>query len=358
MTPEQAEALRKPFPAEVVGKLPKVNCKGCVDANKRGGVTCEKHVKAKCRICNGWISTQHIHLDFVGHAEVTDRFLQVDPEWTWEPMAFAPNGLPQLDEYGGLWIKLTISGTTKPGYGAADGKKGPDAVKETIGDALRNAGMRFGVALDLWGAKFKGDDDSDGGQDSGEVHGRGASDAWEDAQPARPVRQQPAPAAPLPTREEVIAKAQQAITGATLAAIEPIRTQVQIRLTEKVINDADALDLFNAVNAKETALKKAEIAADPNVAPDVPTPDAPKPAGAGIVDAQRGRMQALFRDLGMADRAKQMEFIRKVTRREMESRNDLTAAEAVNVLGALESQKKMGAGRTDRHLTAVNGSGS
>ena len=54
-----------------------------------------------------------------------------------------------------LWIRLTVAGVTRIGYGHAEGKKGPDAVKETIGDSIRNAAMRFGVALDLWGAKFK-----------------------------------------------------------------------------------------------------------------------------------------------------------------------------------------------------------
>ena len=34
------------------------------------------------------------------------------------------------------------------GFGSADGKTGPNATKELIGDALRNAAMRFGVALD------------------------------------------------------------------------------------------------------------------------------------------------------------------------------------------------------------------
>jgi hypothetical protein len=62
--------------------------------------------------------------------------------------------LPALDRNGGLWIKLTVCGVTRYGYGAADGKSGGDAMKEMIGDALRNAAMRFGAALDLW---HKGD---------------------------------------------------------------------------------------------------------------------------------------------------------------------------------------------------------
>ena len=95
-----------------------------------------------------------MHLDYVGHAAATDRLLDVDLEWDWEPMAFDANGLPQFDRNGGLWIKLTVCGKTRIGYGNADGKQGGDAVKEIIGDAIRNGGMRFGMALDLW---HKGD---------------------------------------------------------------------------------------------------------------------------------------------------------------------------------------------------------
>lgn len=116
ITIEQAKMLRQPFPAEVIGKLPK------------GGT----------------------YLDYVGHAATTDRLLTVDPTWSWEPVAFDQRGLPAFDEQGGLWIRLTVCGVTRLGYGHAAGKKGPDATKEAIGDALRNAAMRFGVALDLW----------------------------------------------------------------------------------------------------------------------------------------------------------------------------------------------------------------
>ena len=110
ITPEQALALRKPFPKESIGKLPKGNAM----------------------------------LDYVGHAAVTDRLLTVDPDWSWEPFALTEDGLPALDRGGNLWIRLTICGTTRIGVG--DGK----SAKECIGDAIRNAAMRFGVALDLW----------------------------------------------------------------------------------------------------------------------------------------------------------------------------------------------------------------
>lgn len=110
MKPEQQAALREPFPKSAIGKLPK------------GGQ----------------------QLDYVGHAAVTDRLLAVDPTWTWEPVAFDAAGLPQYDPKGGLWIRLTVAGVTRLGYG-----DGPDP-KQRIGDAIRNAAMRFGVALDLW----------------------------------------------------------------------------------------------------------------------------------------------------------------------------------------------------------------
>jgi len=115
MTAESATALRRPFPPESVGKLPK------------GGTM----------------------LDFVGHAAVTDRLLAVDPEWSWDfaetdPATGQPSPRYSIDPEKNLWIRLTVCGVTRIGVG-----DGPNA-KERIGDALRNAAMRFGVGLDLW----------------------------------------------------------------------------------------------------------------------------------------------------------------------------------------------------------------
>lgn len=110
MDAKAATALRRPFPPESIGQLPK------------GGQM----------------------LDYAGHAAVTDRLLSVDPYWTWEPFAVTPQGLPAPDPDGNFWIRLTVCGVTRIGVG--DGKN----AKERIGDAIRNAAMRFGVALDLW----------------------------------------------------------------------------------------------------------------------------------------------------------------------------------------------------------------
>jgi hypothetical protein len=110
MTTAEADALRKPFPKSAIGKLPKAG----------------------------------MDLDYVGHAAVTDRLLSVDPAWTWEPMATDEHGNPHPDIAGNLWIRLTVHGVTRIGVG-----DGP-TMKIRIGDAIRNAAMRFGVALDLW----------------------------------------------------------------------------------------------------------------------------------------------------------------------------------------------------------------
>jgi hypothetical protein len=77
------------------------------------------------------------------------RLNSVDPAWTWEPMAFTAQGTPQFAD-GGLWIRLTVLGVTRIGFGDAGSKTGPNAVKEIIGDAIRNAAMRFGVGTYLW----------------------------------------------------------------------------------------------------------------------------------------------------------------------------------------------------------------
>lgn len=119
-TPSGLALLRVPFKPHQISKLPK------------GGVL----------------------LDYVGHAALTDRLLDADPAWNWEPVADpAALGLPVVEPRG-MWIRLTVCGVTRYGYGDAGAKKGGDAVKELIGDALRNAAMRFGAALDLW---HKGD---------------------------------------------------------------------------------------------------------------------------------------------------------------------------------------------------------
>lgn len=157
MNKEMLAQLSEPFPADSIGHKPTVWCKPCRERN------CQQHPSRKCGMCKQKLTTAHTHLDFVGHAFVRERFNQVDPEWNWEPCGYGADGLPRFDDNGGLWIRLTIGGKTHLGYGDAPGKRGGDAIKETIGDALRNAGQSFGVALEMWKGSARADliDDAD-----------------------------------------------------------------------------------------------------------------------------------------------------------------------------------------------------
>jgi hypothetical protein len=116
---EQTAALREPFAPEQIGKLPRKGTAG---------------------------------LDYVGHAAVTDRLLSVDPEWSWEPVAFSHEGDPLIcrrENDAVMWIRLTVCDVTRLGVGIV-AASAFELEKQLISDALRNAAMRFGVALDLW----------------------------------------------------------------------------------------------------------------------------------------------------------------------------------------------------------------
>jgi hypothetical protein len=93
-----------------------------------------------------------MQLDFVGHADVTKMIIEIDPSWTWEPVAFSTDGLPAYRVENGMahmagW--LTIHGVRRLGIGSVAHNK-PDLLKELASDFLRNAAMRFGICLSLW----------------------------------------------------------------------------------------------------------------------------------------------------------------------------------------------------------------
>lgn len=138
------QQLREPFDASHIEKLPKpLKTK---DENK--GICNSRTYSADGYLCGKW-HARSVHLDYVGHAGITMRLNAVDPFWQWVPMSIDPRGLPYPSD-GGLWILMTVLGLTRIAFGDAAGKNGPNAVKEMIGDALRNGGLRFGIGTYLW----------------------------------------------------------------------------------------------------------------------------------------------------------------------------------------------------------------
>ena len=76
--------LREPFPANQISKLPKESGK------QRDERQADRNKAINCQLCGGWHHKNAVHLDYVGHAALTDRLLDVDPLWNWEPVAFGP----------------------------------------------------------------------------------------------------------------------------------------------------------------------------------------------------------------------------------------------------------------------------
>jgi hypothetical protein len=185
--------LLEPFTPDLIGLRPQVWCPDCRKSQaKYCGKTINdlEHVVRKCPDCHQKLSTAHLHLYFVGHADLTRRLLDVDPRWTWRPMyrevnvdilkaAIATQNVaiihlvmdsfpPKLTTFEvpdgkggtrtehGMWIELILHDENgeeivTPGFGDALGKQWDgNAMKEVIGDAARNAAMRRGAALDLW----------------------------------------------------------------------------------------------------------------------------------------------------------------------------------------------------------------
>ena len=174
-------------PAELVSKLPK-------------GKRDDSKPKINCNVCGTYHQQGFIHLDFVGHGDITLMLIAADPMWTWEPLAYAPDGGPMTRRAGPLlemWGKLTVHGVTRIGVGTCEASK-DESAKELIGDFLRNAAMRFGFCTKLW-SKTAGMPDMDdepaappATASRPATSAAQSNDAFESAAPARPPAQQPA----------------------------------------------------------------------------------------------------------------------------------------------------------------------
>jgi hypothetical protein len=99
----------------------------------------------------GTIPRNGINLAYVSHADITKILIEVDPLWSWQPAAWE-NGRPEINVENNtatMWGSLTLLGKSMLGVGSVRADK-QDLDKELIGDFLRNAAMRFGIALSLW----------------------------------------------------------------------------------------------------------------------------------------------------------------------------------------------------------------
>lgn len=114
--------------------------------------TRKENAKGRCDVCNGYHGLPAVHLDYMGHADVTEALIDADPFWNWRPAAIDHNtGGPVIvrEKMATMWGYLTVLGVERMCVGTADGGK-EEYAKELIGDLLRNGAMRFGIGLRLW----------------------------------------------------------------------------------------------------------------------------------------------------------------------------------------------------------------
>ena len=114
--------------------------------------TRRENPKGNCNVCGGYHGLPAVHLDYMGHADVTEALIKIDPFWSWEPFAVDQNGEPMIAFRGNtarMWARMTVLGKTLPAVGTCSSNK-EELEKELIGDMLRNGALRFGIAVRLW----------------------------------------------------------------------------------------------------------------------------------------------------------------------------------------------------------------
>ena len=96
MAEKESVTMRTPFPAHQISKLPKPTKAQTdeVKADYKKGI--------RCTVCGAWHHPNVVHVDYVGHAALTDRLLDVDANWTWEPVAMDSSGRPSRSTRAGL----------------------------------------------------------------------------------------------------------------------------------------------------------------------------------------------------------------------------------------------------------------
>lgn len=287
--------LRKPFPTEAIGLLPKIWCSKCSRSDQG---SCGEHKKEicrgcrkehngeKCKGCGNNITTAHLHVEFVGHADVTDLILDVDPEWGWEPMATDPdpevlkaaiasgnpeivamvykNAPPRLERNDrgtpvGLWMRLKVGTTNRIGFGSVPATQ-RDAEKVLIGDAVRNAGMRGGAALELW----KQGDRADPTAENSTGSGTSRQHAHAPAQPRGQVTRPQAGGTDRAVPPLIPVEWQKKIDGITTREeADAVRTELMdaVRGLKKTVSPALGNRILAAIKAKALTLPEAEAVA-------------------------------------------------------------------------------------------------
>lgn len=217
--------LSAPFPRDWIEHLPKQVRR---DDQDRGKCTGDRRYSADGIACGGYHALS-VHLDYVGHAGITQRLMEVDPLSTWEAIHTDPAGAPILNS-DGAWIRLTVLGVTTLGFGDAAGKRGPNAVKEVIGDALRNAAMRRGVATYLWSKSDHAAALVQGPADDGPQVERSRGERRGEDRAARRQQSRPAAATPEPPAE----------VAPPVAPGPPVPPATLMALRQQVLDAADA----------------------------------------------------------------------------------------------------------------------
>jgi hypothetical protein len=123
-------ALRAPFPPEQIGKLPKGK---------------ERDPKSECGVCGGFHGQGMFHLDYIGHAWITERLNEFGGDWVMVP------GAPMMSDNDLVWMQgtLIVGGVSRHEVGCADPRK-QEWPKLLWSDTLTRCAMRHGIGLALW----------------------------------------------------------------------------------------------------------------------------------------------------------------------------------------------------------------
>lgn len=150
--------LAEPFPKDQIEKLPKPIVGKDRNGQRPPRYQCKQGTQASADgyFCGGY-HARAIHLDYVGHAGITERLNSVDPFWNIDFKKYDEKGVPVIDYANGVaYFTLTVLGISRTCIGDAGGKKlDGNGHKEMFGDAIRNGAMRFGVATYLWSKSEK-----------------------------------------------------------------------------------------------------------------------------------------------------------------------------------------------------------